>query len=344
MTVTTSEQLRLIDKFGRVARDLRVSVTDRCNLRCDYCMPAEGVTFRPKEEILSAQELLRLINIAVGVLGIEKICFTGGEPLMRKELEQIVAGTAKLRTTSGKRLEISMTTNGLGLVHRAENLAAAGLQRVNVSLDAANPQDYLTITRRDRFDDAIAGAAAAAAAGLSPIKLNAVLLPGKNDHQATDLVRLALRNGYILRFIEFMPLGTSWKREKMIRADQILRVLKKDFELRIRPECERGTSPAKYWDVAEGKDHPAGKIGIIASVSRPFCGDCDRTRLTADGQIRACLFTRTETDLRSALRSGACDQELAELWARTMWAKQPGHGIDDPSFLSPRRNMSAIGG
>lgn len=344
MTAVVNAPMRLVDRFGRVARDLRVSVTDRCNLRCAYCMPAEGVSFRPKNEILTSSELIRLIKIAVEILGIEKICFTGGEPLLRKDLEEIIAEAANLRKKDGEKLEISMTTNGLGLAHRAKKLAEAGLQRVNISLDAANSHDYKILTRRDRFADAIAGAQAAHDAGLSPIKLNAVLLPGFNDHQAPDLVKLALKNGYTLRFIEFMPLGTAWERQKMITCEDILSKLREEFTLKMRPESERGSSPAKYWDVAAGDEHPAGKIGIIASVSRPFCGDCDRTRITADGQIRSCLFARSETDLRGLLRSGASDADIAGAWAENMWNKQPGHGIDDPSFLKPKRNMSAIGG
>ena len=336
----------LVDKHGRVARDMRISVTDRCNLRCQYCMPEEGVAFRPTEQILTDAEIVRLMRIGVDLCGIEEIRFTGGEPLMRRSLEKLVEAAANLRTWRGKKLDISLTTNGLGLKHRAQGLADAGLDRVNISMDSATRAGYLKLTRRDRFKDAAEGAVAAVRAGLRPVKLNALLMPGVNESEAPELVRYALRGGYELRFIEFMPLGPrgSWKREQMVTRDDILDLLRPHFDLCHRPERERGASPAEEWDGRPGADHPGGRIGIIGSVTRPFCGDCDRTRLTADGQIRSCLFARSETDLRKMLRGGATDQEIAAVWQAAMWEKQPGHGINDPSFLSPSRPMSAIGG
>ncbi|RTE49205.1 GTP 3',8-cyclase MoaA [Actinobaculum sp. 352] len=340
----------LVDRFGRVARDLRVSLTDKCNLRCQYCMPAEGITPLPTARLLSDAEIIRLVRLAVEQLGIREVRFTGGEPLLRKGLENIVAATAALRTDLGTAPDISLTTNGLGLTHRAAALKEAGLARVNISMDAASAETYAKLTRRNRYDDAVAGAAAATAAGLHPVKLNAVLLPGVNAHEAPALLAQALRGGYRLRFIEFMPLGprNSWKREELLTADDILAALSEHFTLTPRPAAERGAAPAQEWDVAagffDGQAHPAGRVGIIASVTRPFCGDCDRTRLTADGQICTCLFAAGETDLRGPLRAGASDAELAEIWRHAMWGKQAGHGMDDPAFLQPTRPMSAIGG
>lgn len=341
---------RLIDRFGRVATDLRVSLTDKCNLRCQYCMPAEGIDPLPGQLLLSDDEVNRLVRIAIEMLGIREVRFTGGEPLLRKGLEQIVASTADLRTWDGVRPDISLTTNGLGLKHRAAKLKAAGLRRVNLSMDSADRETYATLTRRDRFDDAVAGAEAAARAGLNPVKLNAVLMPGVNDVGAPDILLNALTNGYELRFIEHMPLGPrgKWKRSEIVTSDDILELLSRHYTLTPRPGSERGASPAEIWDVSAGRyngvDHPEGSVGIIASVTRPFCGECDRTRLTADGQMRDCLFASSETDLRIMLRGGCADEEIANAWRTAMWGKQPGHGINDPSFLSPDRPMSAIGG
>ena len=340
----------LIDRFGRVARDLRVSLTDKCNLRCTYCMPPEGVQPAPGERILTDAEVVRLVRIAVERLGVREVRFTGGEPLLRKGLEEIVAATSALCTDVGTPVETSLTTNALGLRHRARGLKEAGLTRVNVSMDAADRETYAALTRRDRFDDAVAGARAAAEAGLLPVKVNAVLVRGVNDAQAVRLVAEALASGYELRFIEQMPLGPSgqWTRSGMVAADEILSRLEGAFKLVARPGTERGSSPAELWDVAPGKvdgvEHPGGTVGVIASITRPFCGDCDRTRLTADGQVRSCLFAPEETDLRSLLRAGADDDTIADAWRAAMWGKQPGHGVDDPSFLQPSRTMSAIGG
>lgn len=339
----------LVDKFGRVATDLRVSLTDVCNLRCQYCMPAEGIELMPREEILTDAEIIRLVRIAVERLGVEEVRFTGGEPLLRKGLESIVEETASLRTRTGKPVETSLTTNGLGLAHRAYGLKEAGLTRVNVSIDAAHRESYAALTRRDRFADAVAGAQAAAEAGLTPVKVNAVLMPGVNDTEACDLLLLCLRNGFHLRFIEYMPLGPrgQWKRSEIITAEDILSLLSEHFTLR-HDEAPRGAAPAELWNVAagsvKGTAHPAGTVGIIASVTRPFCGDCDRTRLTADGHIRACLFASGETDLRELMRAGGSDEDIASAWRGAMWNKQAGHGTDDESFLQPDRAMSAIGG
>ncbi|HVH21973.1 MAG TPA: GTP 3',8-cyclase MoaA [Pseudonocardia sp.] len=328
---------RLIDSFGRVATDLRISLTDRCNLRCSYCMPAEGLDWMPRAEQLTDEELVRLVTIAVRDLGIQELRFTGGEPLLRRGLESLIAAAAALRP----RPDISLTTNGVGLARRAEALAAAGVNRLNVSMDTLRQDRFATITRRDRLADVLAGMAAARTAGLDPIKINTVLLRGTNDDEAVPLLRFAVEHGYELRFIEQMPLDAQhgWERTEMVTAGEILQALRAAFDLAPDP-TERGGAPAERWLVDGG---PA-TVGVIASVTRPFCAACDRTRLTADGQIRSCLFARTETDLRAMLRGGCTDAEIAEAWRYAMWGKLAGHGIDDPGFLQPDRPMSAIGG
>ncbi|WP_067429940.1 GTP 3',8-cyclase MoaA [Nocardioides jensenii] len=327
----------LSDAFGRAATDLRVSLTDRCNLRCSYCMPAEGLEWLPDDSVLTDDELVRLISIATGMLGVNEVRFTGGEPLVRRGLVDIVRRTAAL----DPRPEISVTTNALGLARNAKALAEAGLDRVNVSLDTIRAETFAEITRRDRMQDVVAGLAAAHEAGLGPVKINAVLLRGVNDDQAPELLRWAIEHDYHLRFIEQMPLDAQhgWRRDTMITADEILAALEAEFALTPAQE-PRGSAPAELFTVDGG---PA-TVGVIASVTRPFCGDCDRVRLTADGQVRNCLFAREESDLRTALRAGASDLELAQRWVSAVAGKLPGHGINDPSFLQPTRPMSAIGG
>jgi cyclic pyranopterin phosphate synthase len=327
----------LVDKFGRTATDLRVSLTDRCNLRCSYCMPAEGLDWLPNDDVLTDDEVVRLIGVAVTLLGVQEVRFTGGEPLVRRGLVDIVRRTTALEP----RPETSITTNALGLQRLAPALKDAGLDRVNVSLDTVRRNDFHEITRRDRLDDVIAGLEAASAAGLGPVKVNAVLLRGVNDDQAPELLRWCLDRGYQLRFIEQMPLDAQhgWRRDTMVTAEEIFASLDREFTLEPAEE-PRGSAPAELFTVDGG---PA-TVGVIASVTRPFCGDCDRVRLTADGQVRNCLFAREESDLRTALRGGADDEELADRWRVAMMGKLPGHGIDDIEFLQPSRSMSAIGG
>jgi cyclic pyranopterin phosphate synthase len=327
----------LVDRYGRVARDLRVSLTDKCNLRCTYCMPAEGLPWLAGPELLGDEEIVRLVRVAVRRLGVTEVRFTGGEPLIRPGLVGIVAAVAALEP----RPRISLTTNGIGLDRLAPALRAAGLDRVNVSLDTLDPERFARLTRRPRLPDVLAGLAGATAVGLTPIKVNTVLMRGVNDDEAPALLRFALTQGYELRFIEQMPLDAQhgWDRAAMVTADEILAALRREFDLAADP-AERGAAPAETWLVDGG---PA-RVGVIASVTRPFCGDCDRTRLTADGQVRACLFATEESDLRGALRAGADDDELARRWRAAMWGKRAGHGIDDPAFLQPARPMSAIGG
>jgi len=331
--------LRLSDRYGRVATDLRVSLTDRCNLRCTYCMPAEGLAWLPKPELLTDAEVIRLVGIAVTRLGVHEVRFTGGEPVLRPGLVEIVAATAAL----APRPNISLTTNGIGLDRLAGPLVAAGLDRVNVSLDTLSAERFARLTHRDRHADVLRGLAAAASSGLAPVKVNTVLMRGVNDDEAPALLRYALAHGYELRFIEQMPLdpGHIWSRERMVTAEEILAALEAEFTLLPDP-AERGGAPAQTWLVSGHPGPP--KVGVIASVTRPFCAACDRTRLTADGQVRTCLFSQRETDLRGLLRAGAPDDEIARAWATAMFGKAAGHGIDDPAFLQPARPMSAIGG
>ncbi len=328
----------LADSFGRVATDMRVSLTDRCNLRCAYCMPAEGLDWLPRPELLTDDEVVRLVRIGVELLGIREIRFTGGEPLLRRGLTGIVERTAALRP----RPELSITTNGIGLARTARALRDAGLDRVNVSLDTLRPEAFQELARRDRLAEVLDGMAAAAAAGLVPVKVNSVLMRGVNDAEARDLLRFCVTHGYELRFIEQMPLDAQhgWRRANMVTAEEILATLSEEFVLKPDDSAERGSAPAERFLVDGG---PA-RVGVIGSVTRPFCGACDRVRLTADGQVRNCLFAREESDLRGPLRAGASDEELAALWRRAVAAKLPGHGINDPTFLQPDRPMSAIGG
>ena len=328
----------LADSYGRVATDLRVSLTDRCNLRCAYCMPPEGLEWLPKPEVLTGDEVTRLVRIGVELLGIREVRFTGGEPLLRRDLVSIIARTAAL----APRPEISLTTNAIGLARLAAPLRDAGLDRINVSLDTLRPEVFRKLALRDRLPDVLDGLAAAAAAGLTPVKVNTVLMRGVNDDEAVPLLRYCLERGYELRFIEQMPLDAQhgWKRAEMVTADETFARLSTEFTLTPDTERTRGAAPAETFLVDGGPS----RVGVIASVTRPFCGACDRVRLTADGQIRNCLFAREESDLRGLLRSGAADDEIASRWRAAVAVKLPGHGINDPSFLQPDRPMSAIGG
>jgi len=305
-------------------------------------MPAEGLAWLPREEQLTDAEVGRLIRVGVELLGIAEVRFTGGEPLLRRGLLEIVAAAARL----APRPRLMLTTNGIGLERIATELRDAGLDRINVSLDTLDPERFKALTRRDRLDDVLRGLEAAASAGLTPVKINTVLMRGINEDEAPQLLKYALTYGYQLRFIEQMPLDAQhqWDRHTMVTADEILAALE-PFGLEADP-VSRGTSPAETWLVpghVDAAGEPA-RVGVIGSVTRPFCGDCDRTRLTEDGQIRNCLFATEESDLRGLLRAGASDAEIAEAWRVAMRGKRAGHGIDDPSFLQPARPMSAIGG
>ncbi|MEV8097474.1 GTP 3',8-cyclase MoaA [Kitasatospora sp. NPDC085879] len=329
----------LIDRFGRIHTDLRISLTDRCNLRCTYCMPAEGLNWLPRPELLTDDEVVRLARIAVDRLGIRSLRLTGGEPLLRRGLPGLIAGLTALGGPDG-RPELSLTTNGIGLARTAADLKAAGLHRVNVSLDTLRPERYTEITRRDRLTDVLDGLAAARAAGLDPVKINAVPVRGVNDDELRDLVAFAAEHGYRMRFIESMPLDAqgAWDRARMVTADEMLADLGRRWDL--VPVGRHGNAPAEEWRIA-GTDTV---VGVIASVTRPFCGGCDRVRLTADGQLRNCLFATEESDLRALLRSGADDDRIEAAWRATVARKRAGHAIDSAGFVRPDRPMSAIGG
>ena len=327
------------DGFGRRKKDLRVSLTDRCNLRCTYCMPVEGLVWLPNDSLLTDDEILHVVRVAVEH-GIERVRLTGGEPLIRPSIVEIVRSIASL----SPRPEITLTTNGIGLAALAEPLAKAGLDRINVSLDTLDADRFAAITHRNRWADVIAGLEAAKVTTLKPIKVNSVLLRGINDDEAPALLDWALENGYSLRFIEQMPLDPQhgWSRDEMISADEILRELSLTHRLSPVGQLSRGSSPAEEFLIGDG---PA-TVGIIGSVTRPFCADCDRLRLTADGQILNCLFAKEEDDLRAILRSGSAnvDAEIAQVFFGSVSKKKAGHGIGEPGFEQPSRPMSAIGG
>ncbi|MFF9391804.1 GTP 3',8-cyclase MoaA [Streptomyces griseoluteus] len=326
----------LVDRFGRVHTDLRLSLTDRCNLRCTYCMPAEGLAWLPNDELLSDDEIVRLVGIATGRLGITEVRLTGGEPLVRRGLPGLIARLAALP----KAPELSITTNGIGLARTAVALREAGLGRVNVSLDTLRPERFAAIARRDRLADVLEGLRAARTAGLDPVKVNAVPVRGVNDDEIADLTAFAVENGYRMRFIESMPLDAqgAWEREKMVTAAEILDRIGERFTL--TPVPREDNAPAEEWRI-DGTD---SCVGVIASVTRPFCGNCDRVRLTADGQLRNCLFATTESDLRALLRAGADDDALEAAWRSCIAVKAAGHAIDSEDFRRPDRPMSAIGG
>ena len=332
--------MKLIDSYGRIHRDLRVSLTDRCSLRCTYCMPFNFDKWLPNETLLTATEIVKVIEIAVSQ-GIKEVRLTGGEPLLRPDIVEIVSRINSLETVP----ELSMTTNGVALAKFANYLAKAGLKRINISLDTLYWERFKRLTFRDRYDDVIEGIAAAKSAGLAPIKINTVLMRDINGDEALPLLKWALKENLNLRFIEQMPLdaGDAWTRSNLITADEIYSQLSSEFDL--TPVAERGSSPAEEFYVNGG---PA-TVGIIGSVTRSFCANCDRLRLTSDGQLRNCLFSNEETDLRSILRNrNLTDSEkledIVKAFGLSVKAKLPGHGINNPDFVKPIRPMSAIGG
>ncbi|MBD8062666.1 GTP 3',8-cyclase MoaA [Oceanitalea stevensii] len=340
MSVTISPELRrpLVDRFGRVHTDLRISLTDKCSLRCTYCMPAEGVPWLHRDSILTTDELVRVAEVAAA-LGIATVRLTGGEPLLRKDVVDVVARLARVAGPAGP-LELSMTTNGLLLPKLAQGLADAGLLRVNISLDTLRADRFHELTRRDRFTDVLDGIEAARDAGLAPIKINTVAMRDVNEDEIVDLARFAVERGLELRFIEQMPLdaGHVWSRVRMVTGEEILDRLATEFTLTPLPG--RASAPAERFLLDAGPT----SVGVIRSVTKPFCGTCDRVRITADGQLRNCLFSREESDLLTPLRGGGSDDDLARVLHRCITGKLPGHGINDPGFLQPDRPMSAIGG
>jgi cyclic pyranopterin phosphate synthase len=326
----------LVDTHGRVVRDLRISVTDRCNLRCVYCMPAEGMPWLPREEILTYEEITRFARVCRS-LGVTAIRLTGGEPTVRQDLPVLVRMLSELAPD----LDLSLTTNGVKLAAMADTLRDAGLERVNVSLDTLDRDRFIQVARRDRIGDVFAGLAAARRVGFAPIKINAVLMRGFNDDEALPLARWARDEGFELRFIEWMPLdyGKTWDRARLVPGAEILDTIGAEFPLELM-EDEDPSAPARRYRYLDG----GGTLGVIASVTMPFCAQCDRIRLTADGQIRTCLFALREYDFRRAMRGGASDEEIVALLEAAVWRKDPGHLINSPWFQQPDRGMSAIGG
>lgn len=326
----------LVDGYGRVHRDLRISVTDRCNFRCTYCMPAEGMDWLPRAEVLSFEEIERIARLLVERYGFDSIRLTGGEPLVRAHLPVLVAKLAALG------VDLSLTTNGSTLAHSAEELVRAGLGRINVSLDTLRPDRFVEITRRDELETVLAGIDAALAAGLSPVKINAVMMRGVNDDELVDFARFGRERGVTVRFIEFMPLDATgeWTDDQVVTHAEIVERIGEVFPLEPLGEAVRGSAPAERFRYLDG----GGEIGVIASVTQSFCSSCDRVRLTAEGQLRACLFALEETGLRDLLRSGASDDELAAAVESTVGSKWAGHNIGDAVFIRPNKSMSQIGG
>ncbi|MFT4086094.1 MAG: GTP 3',8-cyclase MoaA [Gordonia sp. (in: high G+C Gram-positive bacteria)] len=336
MTVSdVRSETALVDSHGRRARDLRISLSQACTLRCRYCMPAEGLPLIPRDDLLSVDEVTRLVDVAVDRLGVAEVRLTGGEPLVRRDLEAIVASLRDRHVD----LPISLTTNGIGLARRATGLAVAGLTRINISLDTLDRDQFAAVTRRDRLPDVLAGIDAARAAGFSPVKINAVALR-ETLRQAPDLLAWCLARGLDLRFIESMPLDAegTWDRERFVTAAEVLAVLSEHYELKPIARDDPG-APAERFQVDGGPS----TVGVIASMTRSFCGSCDRTRVTAEGRVRPCLFSDDEIDLRALLRDGADDDALADAWQSVTWRKSAGH--DPVAVLAhPRRSMGAIGG
>jgi cyclic pyranopterin phosphate synthase len=330
----------LVDSFGRVVRDLRISVTDRCNFRCTYCMPAEGMTWLDRSEVLTYEEIERVARICVEKFGVDSLRLTGGEPTVRAHLPQLIAKLAALRLPDGTKPDIALTTNGATLRNIAVELRDAGLDRINVSMDSLKPERFFAMTRRDELHNVLAGIAEAQVAGFSPMKVNAVVERGANDDEILDLVRYGRDNNVEVRFIEFMPLDATneWERNKVVSQDEIVATISAEFPLELMPA--RGAAPADRWRFLDGK----GTVGVIPSVTHPFCGDCDRVRLTSDGQFRTCLFATDESDIRALLRNGGTDAEIAELIQVAVGAKWAGHQINQVNFIRPNRSMSQIGG
>jgi GTP 3',8-cyclase len=326
----------LVDSYGRVHDDLRISITDRCNLRCVYCMPEEGMTFLPRSEILTFEEITRVARVAHD-LGVTAIRVTGGEPLVRKDAVELVRQLADVGFE-----DVAMTTNGTGFTRLAPALASAGLRRVNISCDSLRPERFAQIRRRGDLQVVLDAMDAAEAAGLTPVKVNVVVMAGVNDDEVLDFCAFAREHGRLVRFIEYMPLDADghWDRSQVVAAEDLLARISSTWPLVAYEPAGSDTAPAERYRFADG----CGEIGMVASVTRPFCGTCNRLRLTADGAIRNCLFSDDELSARDLMRGAGTDEELAVLLRRAVWGKLPGHGINDPGFLRPVRSMSMIGG
>jgi cyclic pyranopterin phosphate synthase len=323
----------LVDGFGRVHRDLRISVTDRCNFRCTYCMPAEGMSWLPRAELLTFEEIERVARVMVDRFGVDSIRLTGGEPTVRAHLPVLVAKLAALG------VDLALTTNGATLDSLAHDLVAAGLGRVNISLDSLRRDRFLALTRRDELAAVLSGIDAAVDAGLAPVKVNTVVMRGVNDDELVDFAAFGRERGVEVRFIEFMPLDADdgWTRDAVVTQDEIVAAIAAVFPLE---PVARAHQPAERFRFLDGR----GAVGVIPSVSHAFCDSCDRVRLTADGQLRACLFAVDETDLRDVVRSGGSDDDIAAAVQRCVAGKWAGHSIGSVQFVRPRRSMSQIGG
>ncbi len=337
----------LIDPFGRAVRDLRISVTDRCNFRCTYCMPEEGLKWLPRTDVLSYEEIRRIAKVCVERFGVDGIRLTGGEPTVRAHLSTLIEKLAELvvpvdadSPRAGRRIDLALTTNGATLALIAKDLRRAGLERINVSLDTLQRDKFVQMTRRDELDSVLEGIDAAIDVGFSPVKVNAVVQRGVNDDEILDLAEFGRRKGVEVRFIEFMPLDAQggWMSGDVVSQDEIVATIDAVYPLELVPA--RGAAPADRWRYRDG----AGTVGVIPTVTKPFCGDCDRVRLTADGQFRTCLFATTEFDLRALVRGGGTDDELEALIRRAVGTKWAGHHIGQVTFVRPNRSMSQIGG
>lgn len=333
MTDLVAPPRSLADSFGRVHRDLRISVTDRCNFRCTYCMPEEGMDWHPRDQLLTFEELTRVATVCVERFGFDSIRLTGGEPTVRAGLPVLVEQLAALP------IDLSLTTNGSTLVGQAASLRSAGLQRLNISLDSLRADRFQELTRRDELDKVLAGIRAAVAAGFEPVKVNVVVVRGVNDDEIVDFARFGRDEGVTVRFIEFMPLDADhrWSKGQVVPSAEIVAAIDEVFPTE---PIRRGSEPAERHRYLDG----AGEVGVIGTVTEPFCSSCDRVRLTADGQLRACLFATDETDLRTLLRDGGTDDDLADAIAATVRSKWAGHGISNVTFTRPTRSMSEIGG
>ena len=325
--------MELVDTFGRVHRDLRIAVTDRCNFRCQYCMTEEGMVWMPREGLLTFEEIERIAKLAVDRYNVDSIRLTGGEPTVRAHLSRLVEKLAALN------VDLAMTTNGVSLPLVAQDLKDAGLKRLNISLDSLHQDRFLELTRRDDLDRVLAGIDAAIDAGFSPVKINVVLMNGINDDEIVDFARFGREKGVMVRFIEFMPLDADeqWGHDRVVPLQRVIDEINEQFP--IEP-IARTSAPATRYRYLDGQ----GEVGVIATITEKFCDTCDRIRLTADGQFRNCLFAVTDYNLRDAIRGGATDDELAAIIEGAVHDKWAGHGIDTVHFIRPKRNMSQIGG
>ena len=331
---------QLVDGFGRVHRDLRISITDRCNFRCTYCMPAEGMQWLPREEILSFEEIERVARLLVERYGFDGIRLTGGEPTVRAHLPVLVEKLARLRVGGdGAPIDLALTTNGATLRLLANDLAGAGLRRVNVSCDSLRQERFAEMTRRDELPRVLDGIDAALEAGLDPVKINVVLMRGVNDDEVVDFATFGRERGVGVRFIEFMPLDADhrWQADQVVPADEVIAAIHAVYPLE---PLTHGPEPAQRHRYLDGR----GEVGVIPSVTHAFCGDCDRVRITADGKFRTCLFALDELDLRALLRDGAAEDRVAEALETAIAGKWAGHAIGRETFVAPPRSMSQIGG